>query len=73
MRYQAEGTPLVALAGKGVRLGLLGRLDGHGSARRAGCDREELQAHAQLEPGRLGVLPLQFCGESVCRRNGSSW
>ena len=56
MEYAEEGTPLVVLAGHGVRLGLLARLggQGHQPARRARRDRAVLRAHPPLQPGRHG-------------------
>lgn len=52
---------------QGIRHRLLARLgcQGHGDARRQGCDHRKLRAHPSLQPDRHGVLPLQFpAGES---------
>ena len=56
MKYQAEGMPLVVIAGQGVRHRLVARLgrEGHLAAGRQGGDRRELRAHPPLEPGRHG-------------------
>ena len=55
-RYRAEGVPLVALVGQGVRLRLVARLgrQGHAAARHPRGDRRELRAHPPLQPGRHG-------------------
>ena len=52
MRYQAEGTPLVILAGQEYGSGLVARLggQGHPPAGRARGHRPELRAHPPLQP-----------------------
>ena len=61
VKYAAEGTPLIILAGKEYGTGSSRDWAAKGvlllGVRR---HRRKLRTHPPLEPGRMGVLPLQF-------------
>ena len=61
-RYAAEGVPLVVIAGKEYGSGSSRDWAAKGTALLGvrAVIAAELRAHPPLEPGRLGVLPLQF-------------
>jgi aconitate hydratase len=60
--YRQAGVPLIILAGKGIRIGILTRLGGQGddAAWREGRHCRELRAHPPQQSRNMGVLPLEF-------------